>query len=139
MFTEGYINIHRKILNWEWYSDINVYRVFTHLLFIANYRNTRWQDIDVNIGQVITSREQLAKQTGLTEQQVRTALNKLQKTGEITIKTTNKFTLITVEKYSFYQFEEKKITNRITSKITNNQPANHRQNNQQIKRGNCWK
>ena len=80
MFTEGYINIHRKILNWEWYSDINVYRVFTHLLFIANWKNTKWHGIDVSAGQVITSREHLAKQTGLTEQQVRTALKKLQKT-----------------------------------------------------------
>ena len=36
MLTEGYVNIHRKIVEWEWYSDINVYRVFTHLIYTAS-------------------------------------------------------------------------------------------------------
>ena len=80
MFTEGYINIHRKILNWEWYSDINVYRVFTHLLFTVNWKNTQWQGIDVNVGQIITSIGHLASETGLSAQQVRTALKKLETT-----------------------------------------------------------
>ena len=37
MYTEGFINLHRKILDWEWYDDINVFRVFTHLLLTVNW------------------------------------------------------------------------------------------------------
>lgn len=80
MFTEGFINLHRKILNWEWYTDIPVRILFEHLILIANWKRTKWHGIDILPGQIITSREHLASETGLSEQQVRTALKKLQKT-----------------------------------------------------------
>lgn len=80
MFTEGYINIHRKILNWEWYSDVNVYRVFTHLIYTANWTEQKWQGIKIERGQKVTSLEHLSNETNLSIQQVRTALKKLQKT-----------------------------------------------------------
>lgn len=80
MFTEGYINLHRKILNWEWYDDIPVCRLFIHLILTSNWTNVTWHGIEIKSGQKLTSREHLATETGLTEQQVRTALKKLQKT-----------------------------------------------------------
>lgn len=42
MYTEGFINLHRKILDWEWYDDINVFRVFTHLLLTVNWTPAKW-------------------------------------------------------------------------------------------------
>lgn len=80
MFTDGYVNMHRKILNWEWYDDIPVRILFEHLIYTANWTNAMWHGIEIKSGQRVTSRERLAKETGLTEQQVRTALKKLQKT-----------------------------------------------------------
>lgn len=80
MYTEGYIKMHRKILEWEWYDDINVYRLFTHLIFTANWTNATWHGIELKAGQTITSREHLAEETGLTIQQIRTALKKLEST-----------------------------------------------------------
>ena len=110
MFTEGYINIHRKILNWEWYNDPNVYRLFMHLLLTVNWTSSIWHGTEIKPGQIITSVEHLSTETGLSKQQIRTALNKLQKTGEITIQTTNKYTFITVENYDMYQnLQEKNI------------------------------
>lgn len=83
MFTEGYINIFRKILDWEWYSDINTSRIFIHLLLTANWTEQKWQGIQIKRGQRVTSLEHLANETGLSIQQVRTALKKLQKTRRI--------------------------------------------------------
>lgn len=80
MFTEGFISLHRKILDWEWYDDINVFRLFTHLLLTANWTTAKWHGIEILPGQRITSRETLSKETGLSTQQVRTALKKLQET-----------------------------------------------------------
>lgn len=80
MFTEGYINMHRKILNWEWYSDVNVYRVFTHLIYTANWTKQKWHGINIDRGQRVISIEHLADETNLSVQQVRTVLNKLRKT-----------------------------------------------------------
>ena len=54
-------------------------------------------------GDIITTLPRLAAETGLTEKEVRTAIMHLKKTGEITEKTTNKFRLITVEKWACYQ------------------------------------
>ena len=31
----GWIKLHRKITEWEWYSDANTFRVFMHLLLTA--------------------------------------------------------------------------------------------------------
>ena len=99
----GFIKLHRKIIEWEWYSDVNVCRVFLHLLLTANFENKKWQGIDISRGQVITSLEKLGKSTTLTIQQVRTALNKLKSTHEITIKATKLHTFITLTNYNLYQ------------------------------------
>ena len=39
----GYIKLHRKLLEWEWYSDTNVKIVFLHCLLMANHDDTKWR------------------------------------------------------------------------------------------------
>ncbi len=99
----GWIKLHRKITEWEWYSDANTFRVFMHLLLTANYEDKRWRNINVKRGQIITGRMELAQTLRLSERQIRTALDKLKMSGVITIKTTNQYSLITVENYSCFQ------------------------------------
>ena len=103
---EGWIKLHRKMLDWEWYKDNNTKILFLHLLLTANHKDKNWQGQTILRGQKLTSLEHLSKETGLSVQQTRTALNKLKLTNEITIKTTNKNTLITIEKYDDYQCTE---------------------------------
>lgn len=104
----GFLKIHRKIMQWEWYSDTNTFRVFFHLLLTANFEDKRWQGIEIKRGQLISSVESLAKSTSLTIKQVRLVLEKLKKTNEITIKTTNRFSIFTLTNYALYQDIEKK-------------------------------
>jgi len=116
--SKGWISLYKKFTYWQWYKDINVKTVFIHLLLKASYEDTTWNNIEVKRGQVITSRKHLAEETGLTEQQIRTSLKKLLSTQEITIQTTNKYTVITIEKYDFYQTSNIKSTNKSTDRIT---------------------
>ena len=116
---EGWIKIHRKFVNWEWYDDINTKTVFLHLLLSANYVNKNWKGIEIKRGQKITSLNNLAKETNLSIQEVRTSLKRLKSTHEITIETTNKYTLITIEKYNDYQDDN----------IKNNKQNNNQSNN----------
>ena len=103
---EGWIKIYRKILDWEWYNDNNTKILFLHLLLTANHKEQKWKGQTILRGQKLTSLDHLSKEGNLTLQQTRTALNKLKLTNEITIKSTNKNTLITIEKYDNYQYKE---------------------------------
>lgn len=123
----GWIKLYDKMLDWEWYGDTNVVRVFLHCLLKANYQSKHWQGITIERGQFVAGRETLADETGLTVQQVRTALEKLKKTGEITIKPTNKYSIITVCEYAKYQANEMVGNQQVNQQITNNQPTNNQQ------------
>lgn len=113
---EGWIKLHRKILEWEWYNDNNTKIVFLHLLLTANHKEKNWQGITIKRGQKLTSIQHLAEETNLTIQQIRTVLNKLKSTNEITINTTNKNTLITIEKYNDYQDKEEENNKQINTR-----------------------
>lgn len=120
---EGWICLYKKLINWEWYQDGNTCRLFIHLLLLANYEDKSWQGQLIKRGQLITSLQHLADGLNLSVRQIRTSLEKLKSTGEITSKATNKYTLITIEKYEDYQAKEEKTT----SKITNEQQSNDKQ------------
>lgn len=122
-YINGKITLHRKILNWEWYQDSNTTRLFIHCLLKANWKVMKWQGKTIERGQFITSRENLSTELKLSVQQIRTSLNKLKSTSEITIKTTNKNTIITVNNYNEYQESNQQDNNQ----ITNNQPTNNQQ------------
>mgnify|MGYP000872283525 CR=1 FL=1 len=124
----GFITIDRRILKWEWYSDPNTFRVFIHLLLNANHADNKHRGILIKRGQTLTGRKKMATELGLTEMKIRTALFKLKRTGEITIKSTTNESIITICKYDNYQDKSKK----------NNQQNNHKfnqRNNQQITNG----
>lgn len=117
---EGWIKLHRKILDWEWYTDAPVRILFEHLLLTANYEDKKWKGMTIKRGQKVTSIGHLSKETGLTVRQVRTALQKLEKTKNVTSKATNKFTLVTIENYGLYQ----SYNDFVTSNVTNERQTN---------------
>lgn len=100
---EGWIKLYRKMTEWQWYKNPVVRVVFEHLLLTANREDKYWNDILIRKGQVVTSCRHLASNTGLSVQQVRTAILKLKSTQDITYKSTNKYTLITIVNYDKYQ------------------------------------
>lgn len=101
--TSGWIKIHRSILNWEWWDDHNTTRLFLYCLLEANHEDKKWHGENIERGTFITSLSHLSQNTGLSTQQIRTSLERLISTNEITKKTTNKLTKITICKYDIYQ------------------------------------
>ena len=124
----GFVKLHRKMIEWGWYSDCVVKDVFIHILMVATFKPTKYLGHDLKPGQAVIGRKKLAKELGFTEQQVRTALKKLESTGEISLFSTNKFTIATVENWEFYQGGDDEDN----QQSTNNQPTNNQQitNNQ---------
>ena len=119
----GYRKTYRKMLDWEWYTDVPVRVLFEHCLLKANYKEKKWHGITIKCGSFITSYENLAFETGLTVQQVRTAINKLKSTGELTYQSTSRYSIITVNNWIEYQEDNTQIN----KQITNNQQTNNKQ------------
>lgn len=95
--------MYRSFLDWEWYPDTNCVRLALHFILKANYQPKKWQGTVIDRGQLVTSRGQLAEETGLSPMQVRTTLDKLQRTGFLTKCTTSKYTIVTICNYDYYQ------------------------------------
>lgn len=127
MADRTYIKLFRKILTWGWYGDTNTFRVFMHILLKANYAPSEYKGVVVGAGECVFGRKKWAKELGLTEQQVRTAISHLQSTNEITITSTNKFSIVHVVKWEFWQIEGGLSTNTLTNKMSHKQPTNNQQ------------
>ena len=114
-----FIKLHKKMLDWEWYSDKNTTRLFIHLLLKANWKNKKWKWIEIKRWEIITGRRQLAKETWLTEQQIRASLYKLKSTSkstnELTIKSTSKFSTIKLNNFEWYQQDNQQTTHQTTT------------------------
>ena len=117
---DGWIKIHYKFLSWEWFQDDGMVRLFINLLLRANFQPKKWKGILLERGQLVTGRRQLSIETGLSERTIRTCLQRLEDTGEITIKTTNKFSIITICNYDTYQYEDNKNGQQTTNKRQTN-------------------
>lgn len=123
----GHIKLHRSIFDWEWWDDINTFRLFVTILLLANWKEKRWHGKTIKRGSLWTSLPTLSQKSGLTMQQTRTALNKLISTGEITDKATREGRLITVVNYSKYQANNAGATDDLTDILTDEQQTNNRQ------------
>lgn len=104
---DTFIKLYRKFTEWEWYSDISTSRLFLHLILTVNWTDKKWQGICIERGSRVASYQVLSTETGLSVKQVRTAIKKLQSTGEVAIKSTNKYSVFTVKNYDLYQAKGK--------------------------------
>lgn len=128
----SWIKILRKMRSWEWYQHGHTVRVFLELLLTASFESNRFMGIELKPGQCVCGRESLAKTLRISEQNVRTALSHLILTNEITIQSTNKFSIVTIcnwERYQGTENENNQLTNTQTNQqLTSNQPTtNHTQ------------
>ena len=116
------MRISRDIENWGWYKDSNTFRVFFHLLLKAKYQKCEFLGGTLERGQIDIGRKKIASDLGITEQKVRTALEHLQKTGEITIKSTNKFSIVTICKYERWQCDDEESNQQNNQQTTIKKP-----------------
>ena len=116
--SNGWIKIHRQILEWEWYDEPNTLRLFLHLLLKANHKPKNYRGVNIKEGQIMTGYDKLATELGLSVQQIRTGINKLKSTSEITSVSTSQGTIIQIVKYKDYQV--------VTSKTTDEQQTDNK-------------
>ena len=118
-----YLKLYYSLLDWEWYSDTNTFRVFMHLLLTANRTDRKIKGGVIKRGEALASQEFLAEATGLSVQNVKTALKNLLSTGELTKRKLGKTNVFTLVNYHTYQ-SSNPISNR---DLTTNQPRANRE------------
>ena len=122
----GYIKLYRSYIDWEWFSDYKTAHLWTYLLCRAQWEDTRWRGILIRRGQLLESLPNIALKTGMTVRSVRTALNHLKSTGEVTDEVTGFGRLITIVKYEEYQGQDFK-DDRLSDRLSDREPTGYRQ------------
>jgi uncharacterized protein YeaO (DUF488 family) len=128
----GYIKLYRSLLSWEWYDSIETMRLFLHLLLTANYEPKTWHGILIERGQRLCSIATLSAETNLSSRTVRTCIERLISTGEVTKQTSPQHTIITINNYDAYQSTTSETTN--DRQVTDKPPTNDRQQHKKEKK-----
>lgn len=137
---EGYIALHRKLLDSEVFASPELLHLFIYCLLKANHKerfvpvnNGRsTTPIKVGRGQFITGRKAMAEALGIPPSTARNRLAKLQALEILTQKKDRHYTLVTICNYDTYQDEkneggqakDKLRTNKGQAKDTNNNDNN---------------
>ena len=118
--STGWIKVHRKLTEWEWYDDINTSRLFIHLMITANHKDNNWRGIEIKRGSRLTSLDKLSSETCLSVSKIRTSIKKLISTKEIASKSHSQYTVFTMVNYDSYQCDDKPTSKRIASESQTN-------------------
>lgn len=103
----GWVKLHRKLLEWEWYQDAHMVHLLVHLLLTASHEDRRYKGMTIKRGQVVTSIKELAEALGASETSTRRRMKRLKSGGFLTIKVAHRITTITICNYDSYQTKEK--------------------------------
>ena len=113
--STGWIKLHRQLLDWEWYDDINTSRLFIHLMLTANHKDNNWRGIEIKRGSRLTSLDKLSSETSLSVSKIRTSIKKLISTNEIASKSHSQHTVFTMINYDSYQGDDKQVSKPVTN------------------------
>ena len=137
MGNNGWIQLHRSMLDWEWYTNVNTSRLFMHCLLKASHKDRSWRGINIAKGSFISGRDSLAKDTGLSIQNIRTSLANLKSTNDITILSRGKYSIISITNWANYQEVNHKTNHETNRELTDDQPQTNQKvttdNNETIK------
>jgi len=128
---EGWISLHRRIINhWIWINE-KYLRAWLWFLLRANHANGKIlfgnELIEIERGQFITSIKNISFATGLTNQNVRTFLRLLENDKMINKQSNNKLTKITILNYDSYNSNQQTNNKQSNKQTTSSQQAANKQ------------
>ena len=121
------MKLYYSLLDWEWIKCPEMVCLWINLLLRASNTTRKERGMTIRRGQVVTSRSQLAKQCGISEQSVRTCITRLISSKQITISSTKQATIITICKFDKYQQSNpsrQPASQPINQPTTNQRPTN---------------
>lgn len=136
----GWVKLHRKLLEWEWYEDAHMVHLLVHLLLTATHEDRKYKGLTIRRGQLVTTIKELADALGTPESSTRLRIKRLKSCGFISIKVAHNKTTITICNYDSYQMREKDSCERnakdVRKKCERNAEAHNNRNNKKGRRSN---
>jgi len=119
MREQGWISLHRKILDNPLFKDPQALTLWVYLLLRANHSDTKAlvgnKAIPVKRGEFITGRKSLATSTGINESKIQRLLKLFENEHQIKQQTFTKYRLISIANYSQYQDKEQRKNSKRTA------------------------
>lgn len=106
----SWVKLHRQILEWEHFTEPTVLQVWVCLLAMTRPRERRIHGVYVKPNEALISYRNLHEITGLAINTVKSAIDKLVQSGEISVKATGMGTLVKIEKFQQYQLRKRVST-----------------------------
>lgn len=129
MENEGYIKLFRKLLKSPIWDNEKALKIWLWCLLKATHierdQLVGQQIIHLEKGQFITGRAKASNELKMKERTIYDYFKLLEKLQMINIKSNNKFSVISIEKWEDYQVDELNFNNKIT---TNQQQTNTNKN-----------
>lgn len=136
----GWVKLHRKLLEWEWYGDAHMVHLLVHLLLTATHEDRKYKGLTIKRGQLVTTIKELAEALGASETSTRRRMKRLKSGGFLTIKVAHRITTITICNYDSYQTKEKSSGEIVAEKRRKNggkvAEAHNNRNNKKGRRSN---
>lgn len=101
---QGFIKIDRQILEWRYHDCYYAFTIWMHVLLLANWTDGYFKGRKVKRGELITSINNLMLVTGIkSDNTIRKWLKIFENEKMITLKSTNKYTHISIVNYDKFQ------------------------------------
>ena len=98
-----WIKLYEDVLNWRWAHKPEYVSFMVHCLLLANPQPKKWENIEIPRGSFVTTIKNMSERVGISERTFRTIIQHLIECEFLSVKTTNRYTLITICNYESYQ------------------------------------
>lgn len=117
---EGWIKLHRKLLEWKYADDMELLGFWTVLLLKANHKDGYHSHGEkLRPGQFVTGRKALGKECKLNEHKVDRFLKKLEIEQQIEQRTNRQHRVITITNWTEYQIQSQDIEQQTEQRVSN--------------------
>ena len=124
--------MHRKLLDSGMLRNHSLFTLWVYCLLKANHKPNTFiwngEQVTIQRGQFISGRKEIAKELNMNESCTYRNLKKLEKLGNVNIKSNNKFSLITVCKYNTYQTSTLQSEQQFEQQVNTNNNDNNDNN-----------
>ena len=130
--NRGYVKLWRKSIDSGFFQNPNLWTFWCWCLMKASHKKIKqvvgFQNIELLPGQFLFGRKAASVELKMSERTIRTSLDALRKRQNIAIKTTNKFSIITVINWDTYQCDRPTSDQQNDQQTTSKRPASdHKQ------------